>query len=149
MKIALTMTGGPALAAALRAMPEAASKKIVNGALRSAGDELAARMAGYMPRSPEAPHVADHVVVQTVTTIGDVDGSKRPLLPDEYAVAVGPAKDFFYWFFREFGTVHKAASPAMRPAFDQTAARCLAIVVEVLGASIAATAAAGGRGGGA
>lgn len=140
--IGVKFTGGPALAAALRAMPEAASQTIVLGALHEAGDVLAEVMGSYMERGEAEPHAADNVVVNTVNTI--TDGiTERPVLPDEYAVAVGPAKDFFYWFFREYGTVYQSATPAMRPAWDSTVERCLRILVETLAASIAAKAAAG------
>lgn len=145
MRIGLQIVGGPELAASLRGMEAAASRKIVVGALRRAGGLMADRMASYMPRSDEAPHVADSVVVTELKVLQGEDGRYRSVLPDEYVVGVGPAKDFFYWFFKEYGTVYQPAVPAMRPGFDQTVEQCLGILIAVLRQSIAATAAAGGR----
>lgn len=142
MKIALEVKGGKELARALRGLSQAASEKIVVGALRKGGEYMAATIASLMKRGPEAPHAADNVRVSVARRV-EVDGITRSVMPDEYAVSVGPTKDFYYWYFREYGTVYQPAAPAMRPGFDQSVDRSLDIVIAILREAIAAQARAG------
>ena len=120
MKISLSLQGGQQLSKALEQAGAALTRTLMMEALRAAADPMRLDMASRMARSAEAPHAADHVIVASVTSI---DGEK--LGPLEFAVGVGPTKDFFYWFYQEFGTVHHPAKPAMRPAFDAGAERAL------------------------
>lgn len=142
MKIAMHFEGGTELAASLRAMPEAASATIVVGALHQAGLPMADNMASLMKRSKDGKeHAADHVVVSRLTWRIEVDGITRSILPGEYAVGVGPAKDFFYWFFQEYGTVYQQPpNPALRPGFDQTVEQSLGILIALMRDAIAAKA---------
>lgn len=101
------------MARALQEAGAALSRTIVIEALKAAADPIRLDMAARMARGEDAPHTADNVVIATVN---EIDGEK--LAPMEFAVGIGPTKDFWYWFFQEFGTVHHAAQPAMRPAMD-------------------------------
>lgn len=132
MNIKLSMQGGSQLAKALRDSGEALTKTIVIEALKSAADPIRLDMASRMKRGPDAPHAADNVIVATVN---EIDGEK--LGPKEFAVGIGPTKDFWYWFFQEFGTVRHSAQPAMRPAFDAGAERALKALGNALWDAIA------------
>lgn len=132
MNIKLSLQGGSALAKALSSAGEALTKTIVIEALRSAADPMRRDMAARMARGADAPHAADHVIIATVNAI---DGEK--LGPKEFAVGIGPTKDFWYWFYQEFGTVHHPAQPAMRPAFDSGATQALQAIGHALWDAIA------------
>lgn len=120
MNIKLSFQGGEAMKRALDTAGSALTKTIVLAALREAADPIRRDMAARMARGADAPHAGDNVIVATVN---EIDGEK--LAPLEFAVGIGPTKDFWYWFFQEFGTVHHAAQPAMRPAMDAGAQRAL------------------------
>jgi len=120
VNVQLSFQGGAQLAKALEQAGAALERRLVMEALKAAADPLRRDMAARMARSPFAPHAADSVIVAEVKTI---DGEK--LGPREFAVGVAPTREFFYWFFQEFGTVQAPAQPAMRPAFDAGVERAL------------------------
>jgi len=47
-------------------------------------------------------------------------------------IFIGPSHKRFYASFVEYGTVHSAPNPFMRPAWDRTQDRCLEIIIEEL-----------------
>ena len=120
MNIKGSFQGGDDLKRALDRAGADLTRTIVIAALKVAADPMRREMAAKMERGPDAPHAADNVIVAVVN---EIDG--EPLAPMEFAVGVGPTKDFWYWFFQEFGTVHHSAQPAMRPAFDAGIQRAL------------------------
>lgn len=132
MNIKLSMQGGQALAKALEQAGEALTKTIVIEALKVAANPIRLDMASGMARGADAPHAADHVIVATVN---EIEGEK--LGPKEFAVGIGPTKNFWYWFYQEFGTVHHPAQPAMRPAFDRGAEQALKAIGDGLWDAIA------------
>jgi len=73
-------------------------------------------MASGAPRSDEAPHVADNIVISTART------------EDQAAVAIGPARGFAYAVPLEVGTVDTPAQPFARPAYDGNIERAQGIV---------------------
>jgi hypothetical protein len=78
-----------------------------------------------MDVGPDAPHIADNIVVSVATKSIYLDiGSEVA------AVAIGPRggpEGFGYGLPREVGTIHMAARPAMRPAFDTAQGEALRI----------------------
>lgn len=120
MNIQMKFQGGDAIKRSLDKAGAALSRVIVIEALKYAADPIRRDMAARMARGADAPHAADNVVIAVVN---EIDGEK--LMPTEFAVGVGPTKDFWYWFFQEFGTVRHAAQPAMRPAMDAGAQKAL------------------------
>lgn len=120
MNIQFKMQGGAEMKRALDKAGAALTRTIVLEALKAAADPIRRDMAARMARGADAPHAADNVIVAVVN---EIDGDK--LNPMEFAVGIGPTKDFWYWFFQEFGTVRHAAQPAMRPAMDAGAQRAL------------------------
>jgi HK97 gp10 family phage protein len=111
--IAMKLNGGPDLAKALNALSDELKPKVLLEGLKTAAEPMRDEMARLAPRGPEAPHLADSMTISRTTKIEGVR-----LTEDEVAVAVGPAKDFYYGYFHEFGTVKMRARPFMRPAFD-------------------------------
>jgi len=121
----LRITGASELARRLRTLADGLTDEAVRKALVTAAEPMRARMAQLAPRGPEAPHLADSMVISRAKT----DEGDR-------AVAVGPAKDFFYGSFLEFGTKHMSARAFARPAFDSEAEACLAILARELWAAV-------------
>lgn len=120
MNVRLAFQGGAELKRALDRAGAELTRTLVIAALKEAADPIRRDMAARMARGERAPHAADNVIVAVVN---EIDGEK--LAPLEFAVGIGPTKDFWYWFFQEFGTVRHSAQPAMRPAFDAGAQRAL------------------------
>ncbi len=108
-------------------------------ALTGAAEPMRATMANLAPRAPGAPDIADHMVISRITKIGDVEGGQwEKKLDSEEAVAIGPARGFFYGVFLEYGTVKMRAQPFMRPAWDQHSAKALETIGRVLWRELAA-----------
>lgn len=141
--VGLRIEGGQELARNLNALPARVSRRIMNEALRDAAEPMRARMAALAPREPGAPDLADNIVVSVAQRIGSTEGGAwRPRFDDkEAAVAVGPAKNYFYGLMQEFGTVRHGAQPFARPAFSSEASKALSILTAALWTAIA------GRGG--
>lgn len=127
----MTFTGRQALAAALRALPDAVSLKVQREALKAGAEPMRAMAASLAPRGPDAPHIADNIV------IGIPTGQLADVSDEAAVVAVGPEKKYFYGFFWEFGWIFHPAHPFMRPAFDTQAQVALTIIGRQLWASIA------------
>lgn len=109
--IHVNVIGGAELAHRLNALPDAVSTPIIRRALLQGGGLIRDAVASRIKRGTDAPHAADHV--------GMTPGRSGRSL------AIGPTKDYFYWLFQEFGTVHHPAQPALRPAFDATGAQAV------------------------
>jgi HK97 gp10 family phage protein len=136
---ALRVDGGEELARTLRAMPDRMSARIVGAALKKAAAPIRDATAAHMARSqqPHArgtdpndgargeSHAADHVGI----TLGR----------SGHSVAIGPAKDWWYWLMQEYGTVHVPAQPALRPAFDTQGVRALGILGQELWKALSVT----------
>ena len=133
MKWTMQFTGGEELAERLSQLPLALSLKVRIDALKQAAEPIRSKAQSIAPRSALAPpHMQDYIVVQAVTRIGSTSGGKWEQREGEAWVAVGPAKQFFYGIFPEYGTVHQRAQPFMRPAFDSGAPAALPILSAAL-----------------
>lgn len=97
----------------LRANLEQAVVAVTDGVrmgdvLMEGAEAIRAKAASLCPRSDRPPHIADNIVASYI-----------PAFPGAVAsVAIGPRSPFFYGWFLEFGTIHAAPYPFMRPAFD-------------------------------
>lgn len=130
MKVNMSFSGGQQLVKALGALPAAVSMKAQRNALRAGAEPIRAAAAQMAPRGPDAPHIADNIVIGIPTSaLADVRD-------EDAVVAVGPQKDYFYGFFWEFGTIKHGAHPFMRPAFDTKAPAALVIIGQQLWAEI-------------
>jgi HK97 gp10 family phage protein len=122
MKVSMTFSGGQELAKTLNALPGAVSLKVQRDALRLAAEPMRAEAAILAPRGPDAPHIAENIV------IGIPSKGLEDVSDEAAVVAVGPEKRYFYGAFWEFGWIHHAAHPFMRPAFDTKAPVSLSIL---------------------
>jgi HK97 gp10 family phage protein len=143
MKMKVRIEGGAALARTLNALPNKVSQTIRTQALRAGAEPIRQAMSQMAPRDPGAPDLADNIVVSTVRK-----GGVTSLISDEQtsAVAVGPEKKFFYGFFQEYGTVHHAAQPFARPAFDANVNQSIGIIMKALWAALSVRGSGGGTG---
>lgn len=136
-RFSMKVEGFKELAASLRAMPASVSKPIILDALKEGAEPMRVRMGQLAPREPGAPDLAENIGISVANRIGDVGGGRWEAKHDEeFAVAVGPTKGFFYGIFQEFGTVHHGAQPFMRPGFDSTVQTSLTIIGQRLWAAI-------------
>ena len=133
--------GGAELAAKLRSLPKAFTANVMYGALLEAGEPMRLDMGRYAPVEPGKPDIRDQMVMHPTTWNGNVSGGRgRATTGTEYAIAIGPAKEFFYGLFQEYGVAphgykkrggthpgHRA-HPFMRPAFDYNQNRSLQIL---------------------
>lgn len=126
MKVSWKMEGGPELAAALNGLPKRVRKNVLREVLTDVGEPMRRRMGALAPRDPGAPDLADNIVISPSTRAG-VDESGVSLKADEFqaAVAIGPARGFFYGLYQEFGTIHHGPQPFARPAFDADAPKAV------------------------
>ncbi len=128
MKVLMTFSGGQELAKTLNALPTAVSMKVQRDALKFAAEPMRAEAAILAPRGPDAPHLAENIVIGTPS-----DKSIETVIgPDQAVIAVGPQKDYFYGLFWEYGWIHHVAHPFMRPAFDTKAPVSLNIIGQQL-----------------
>lgn len=118
MKFGVRQFGGDDLERRLNALSASDKRAVLLAALKVAAEPMRDRMQTLAPRGPDAPHLADNIGVSVV----------REKDSDAVAVAIGPTKDFFYGWFLEHGTVHMAARPFVRPAFDATAQASLDVL---------------------
>jgi HK97 gp10 family phage protein len=114
--VKMRFEGGTEIAKALATLASAVSKRILVRALAEGAEPIRQSMAAHAPRSDEAPHIADHIVISVART------------EDQAAVAIGPAKGFAYGVPLEVGTVDTPAQPFARPAFDGNTERAQRIV---------------------
>lgn len=128
MKFDMKMTGLADLQRNIRSLSNGVPRKVQIDALKAGAEPIRAEMAILAPRSDEAPHIADHIVIGIPRTNLDAHGIHE----GDAVVAVGPEKSFFYGFFREFGTIHQAAHPFVRPAYDLHIAQAQQIVAAKL-----------------
>jgi len=126
MKVSMTFTGWKEMARALRGLPEAVSLNVQRQALRKAAEPMRAEAAALAPRGPDAPHIADNIVIGTPAITGVLADLVHE--SEQAVVAVGPQKNYFYGLFWEFGWIHHAAHPFMRPPFDTKVSECLSIL---------------------
>lgn len=140
---------GDDLAKRLRALPTALTKSIVVEALRAGAAPMRDRIADLAPRGAIAPHLADNIGISLVKGEEAVFSVSQGAWAanEEYAVAVGPTKDYFYGLFLEFGWInHPAAMPFMRPGFDGTVTQSLEIISRLLWAAVSERGASTGGG---
>jgi HK97 gp10 family phage protein len=92
-------------------------RRILSKALKE-GSRLIQEEAEHLaPRSDEAPHMADTmmVAIQEATS-------------DEAISRIGPSKQGFYGLFQEIGTAHHHAQPFLQPAFDAKIQEATAVI---------------------
>ena len=136
--ITAKLEGVPELMAAFRGLKPSTQAAAMRRVMREAAAPIQETAERLVPISEDAPHIVDHIVIQTLTKVDDETfGGKRQLDDTEFAVAVGPARWAFYGWMQEYGTVHHGAKPFMRPAVDQEGAGAMKIIQSGLWAIVA------------
>lgn len=132
--ISVEFEGGSEMARNLDLLGAPMAARIKAAALIIAAEPMRDRMEQLAPVSFEGdPHMADNIVIGEVSS-RKIEAAGRE---GETVIEVGPrggksGNDFFYAFFVEYGTAHAAAQPFARPAFEQTAPKCLEILGDEL-----------------
>jgi hypothetical protein len=118
--VGLTFEGGEDLVRALTAQSVEFRQEALIEALTEAAEPMRSRMASLAPKGPDAPHIAQNIVVWKLAR---VEGFS--LAPGSAAVGVGPRKGFAYGLPLEMGFHHAPdgkplpARPFVRPGFEQ------------------------------
>lgn len=131
MKISMKIVGGAELARTLNALPTRVSKKVMREALEVAGEPIRKGMEMKAPRAPGAPDIADHMVIGNAKVEGLIDNDQTA------AVAIGPARGYYWGLFQELGTIHHGAQPFARPAFESGMSKALAEIVRATWTALA------------
>lgn len=116
----------------LRRLPQEVAGKVLDAAVRKAGTPMAQDAASSAPRSAtpsKAGHMADTVRLRKFTD----QNSGNDL---EVNYTIGPDAKHFWGGFQEFGTVHEAARPFERPAFDRGADGVIQTLGKELGSGV-------------
>jgi HK97 gp10 family phage protein len=126
MNTSMRIEGADQLAKILADLPKRVGGSVMRQALAEGAEPMRSAMAQQAPRSDEAPHVGDHVVI----------GSAR-MKQQTASLAVGPSQDFepranVYPTVLEHGNARQAAQPFMRPAFDRFAPSSARAIVGAL-----------------
>jgi len=122
MSLKLNLTGFEGLGATLDRISKSVAGQGLAAAVKEAAEIPRAAMARNAPRSDEAPHLADNIVVEEVY-----------VSRDKAEVAVGPTAEYFYGEILERGNAEIEAQPWARPAVDETKGEALAQIGEALG----------------
>lgn len=120
------MTGFDDLFAKLDKLPSLVSAKTaLVRAARKGGKPIRDAARSAAPRSDEAPHMADTIVV--IVAEQTIEG---------VTILIGPSKKGFYGYFLEFGFGRMAANPFLRPAFDTNVDKAVEIIRTELASQI-------------
>jgi HK97 gp10 family phage protein len=115
VEMSVQIKGLKELGQALKTLPPQLERTALRVGAREAAKVLQDGMSRRAPRGdPEQPNLADEIVVTTATEM-NIAAAHFGRVP--YA-KVGPSRRAFYALFLEFGTVHMAAQPFMRPTVE-------------------------------
>lgn len=117
-----------------RLADHAASEETVMSALEKAAEPTRAAAEAKAPR--RTGHLAENIVIERVAGLTSVGGAGLEVSQTGgrgfkgVGVFAAPGTDkgsrrAFYGMFQEFGTVHHAAQPFMRPAYDENKRRAI------------------------
>lgn len=117
---------------AVRQLPQEIAGKVLDAAMRKAGTPMAQDASSTAPRS-ETPSKAGHMA-DTISLRKFTDQNSGNDLEVNYTI--GPDAKHFWGGFNEFGTIHEAARPFERPAFDRGASGVIDTLGKELGAGV-------------
>jgi len=133
----LRLKGGTEVVASLKRQERVARPAVVMPALFLGGGVIADEARMRAPR--RTGNLAASIVV---TTKLKFKTDQRNESPEEMRVYIGPAvgrsagADGFYGHMVEFGTIHMAAQPFLRPAFDAAGNRAMGLVAKAVAGEI-------------
>jgi HK97 gp10 family phage protein len=125
--ITMSFEGGTELAKELDRLSTRLSKPIVRGALAEGGAPIQKRMGQLAPHEPGPPDIRDNIGMNIARRSEEMA-----------ALVIGPVKGFAYGLPQEIGTIHHAAQPFARPAFDEQAPKAIPIIGQALWRELAA-----------
>lgn len=126
MQVSWRVEGGDELARALEQMPDAVKRPTVIAALKDGGEPIRAAAAARAPRGAGPEHLADHIAISAISDSSTNRGGRDA--ETDFAVKIGPSRQFFYGLFEELGSAHQPARPWLRPAFDTLAGQALGVI---------------------
>ncbi len=111
----------------LEALPLTVGKLLIARAVKAGAEPIRARAEQLAPDDPTTPgsRIKEGMMI-TVTEQSATEAIGK----------IGPSRKGFFGQFAEFGTIHQAADPFLRPAFDEEQAEALKIMGESLAAGI-------------
>jgi HK97 gp10 family phage protein len=133
------------LQVALKELPKATGKNVLRRVLKTVAQPLAEAMRSMAPDDPgtQGDDLRSGIAASPNLSPRQKSANKK-IFGDEKTAAeifVGPSAANFYGFFQEFGTVHHAPQPFMRPAWDAGKGPLLDSIEDALWTEIAKTAA--------
>lgn len=153
MAVSFDLKGGAELSAALRGLGDEVSKRIIRGAvvagsavIRKRAKEIAAAkglkqtgaLIANIAHKRERPTKEGYAQVNIGVRHGQSRDEKRRAR--KKGEAPKDVNDPFYWRFAEFGTSKQAATPFIRPAFEESKEKAVDAMVERTRRGIAAQA---------
>ena len=125
MNVSFKFEGGTELAAALDELSTRVQRKVMREVLLEAAEPIRKAASSLAPVGPEDPHIRQNIITSVAKSSIYLD-----LRTEVAAVAIGPQggkEGFGYGLPQELGTIHHAAHPFMRPAFDTAQGEALRI----------------------
>jgi HK97 gp10 family phage protein len=141
MKTTVKVEGLRELDAALSAIAKQTTRKsVARRALKQAGEPILARARSLAPDDPRtrAPlDLTDSMALSSRQKSGRATKYRKES-PSEVVIHIGPTKEGYpQAIMQEFGTVHHAAQPYLRPAWDgEGGNRALGRIVKAMKAAI-------------
>lgn len=134
--------GLKSLEANLRELKQGTGRGVMRRTLKKSARPLVDLIELYAPDDPRTAN--DDLVSGIVVTSKATRNAKRMIrasFKDSTAVEmfVGPDKHVFYGIFQEFGTVHHAPQPFMRPAWEEDKMALMGRIKNQLGVEIEKT----------
>lgn len=134
------LTGFRELEAALSELPKATGKNVLRRVARGALQPMRNHAADIAPDDPSTTgkdlHSSIGIANLKMGKVRFVRGKFRADSSTGIAMTMGPERQAFHGTFQEFGTVHHAARPFMRPAWDAGADNALEYIKSNLGSEI-------------
>lgn len=128
--------GGKELERALAQLPKATAKSVLRRALRKAAKPTVAAAESMVPVGPTG-NLKASISINTRLKVSQRGGSRSGGV--EIFIGASSPPDY-HAHLVEFGTVHMAAQPFMRPAWDSTQQEVLASISAEVWASLAKSA---------
>lgn len=124
VKTTMRFVGGTELLKAMEGLTKRVSNNILKKALIEAAEPLRKDISRRAPYEPGPPDLRENILV--------FPNTKILVEKSDASVAVGPSSGFPYAFYQEYGTVHHAAKPFMRPAWDAGKQRAIGDIARAM-----------------
>lgn len=126
--IRMQFVGGKEIASALSSLSKRANRQVTTDALMAGAEPIRKAAAARAPRRSPSPDMADNMVAAPI----------KIRQGETAAVAIGPARRFYYGLIQELGSVFHGPQPFLRPAYDGNISKALTIVAAAFWTGLAA-----------